>query len=152
MASALARPLLARLARPAARSSLTITRSLSTTPLRRSDHGPPVIQGSGAKAGTVPTDEEQATGLERVELLGKMEGIDVFLREPDWTKKGTMADPVLVPSLATERIVGCTGYPPEEHRTLWLTLHNDSKKGRCPECGNVFQLQFLGEEHDAHHH
>jgi len=101
MASALTRPLVARLARPAIRNSVAITRCISTTPRRLSDHGPPIIQGPGAKPGTVPTDEEQATGLERLQLLGRMEGVDVFLREPDWSKKGTMADPVLVPSLVS---------------------------------------------------
>lgn len=36
----------------------------------------------GAKPGTMPTDYEQATGLERLELLGKMHGIDVFDMRP----------------------------------------------------------------------
>ena len=38
--------------------------------------------GPGAKPGTVPTDLEQATGLERLELLGKMQGVDVFDMRP----------------------------------------------------------------------
>jgi hypothetical protein len=29
----------------------------------------------GAKPGTIPTDLDQATGLERLELIGKMQGI-----------------------------------------------------------------------------
>jgi len=36
----------------------------------------------GAKPGTVPTDLEQATGLERLEILGKMQGIDIFDMRP----------------------------------------------------------------------
>lgn len=36
----------------------------------------------GALPGTTPTDVEQATGLERFELLGKMQGIDVFDMKP----------------------------------------------------------------------
>jgi cytochrome c oxidase subunit 5b len=36
----------------------------------------------GAQPGTVPTDLEQATGLERLEILGKMQGIDVFDMRP----------------------------------------------------------------------
>lgn len=36
----------------------------------------------GAAPGTVPTDYEQATGLERLEILGKMQGIDVFDMRP----------------------------------------------------------------------
>jgi cytochrome c oxidase subunit 5b len=37
---------------------------------------------SGAQPGTVPTDIDQATGLERLEILGKMQGIDVFDMKP----------------------------------------------------------------------
>lgn len=44
----------------------------------------------GAKSGTVPTDVEQATGLERLELIGKMQGIDIFdMRPLDASRKGT---------------------------------------------------------------
>ena len=43
----------------------------------------------GAKPGTVPTDIDQATGLERLEILGKMQGIDVFDMKPlDASRKG----------------------------------------------------------------
>jgi cytochrome c oxidase subunit 5b len=44
----------------------------------------------GAKPGTVPTDLEQSTGLERLELLGKMRGYDIFdMRPLDASRKGT---------------------------------------------------------------
>lgn len=44
----------------------------------------------GAKAGTVPTDLEQSTGLERLEILGKMQGIDIFDMKPlDASRLGT---------------------------------------------------------------
>ncbi|KAJ5232235.1 Cytochrome c oxidase subunit 4 [Penicillium chermesinum] len=44
----------------------------------------------GAKPGTVPTDYIQATGLERLELIGKMQGIDIFdMRPLDASRKGT---------------------------------------------------------------
>lgn len=43
----------------------------------------------GAKPGTVPTDYLQATGLERLELIGKMQGIDIFdMRPLDASRKG----------------------------------------------------------------
>jgi cytochrome c oxidase subunit 5b len=43
----------------------------------------------GAAPGTVPTDLEQATGLERLEILGKMQGIDIFDMKPlDSSRKG----------------------------------------------------------------
>lgn len=40
------------------------------------------LVGPGAKPGTVPTDLEQATGLERLEILGKMESVDIFDMRP----------------------------------------------------------------------
>jgi len=40
------------------------------------------LLGPGAAPGTVPTDLEQATGLERLEVLGKMEGVDIFDMRP----------------------------------------------------------------------
>lgn len=44
----------------------------------------------GAKPGTVPTDLEQATGLERLEILGKMQGVDIFdMRPLDASRTGT---------------------------------------------------------------
>jgi len=56
----------------------------------------------GASPGTVPTDAEQATGLERLEILGKMEGIDVFdMRPLDASRKGVLHlsnPPVLRPA------------------------------------------------------
>ena len=43
----------------------------------------------GAKPGTIPTDYIQATGLERLELIGKMQGIDIFdMRPLDASRKG----------------------------------------------------------------
>jgi len=46
----------------------------------------------GALPGTVPTDLEQATGLERLEILGKMQGIDIFDMKPlDASRKGMLA-------------------------------------------------------------
>lgn len=43
----------------------------------------------GAKPGTTPTDVNQATGLERLELVGKMQGVDIFdMRPLDASRKG----------------------------------------------------------------
>lgn len=44
----------------------------------------------GAQAGTIPSDLEQATGLERLEILGKMQGVDIFDMKPlDASRLGT---------------------------------------------------------------
>lgn len=98
MLHALRLPIIAQASRPAFRSA-GIIRSLSTTP-RTLSSGPPLIYGPGSAPGEVPTDEQQATGLERLQLLGKVEGIDVFnMKKPEATKKGTMANPIQIPSL-----------------------------------------------------
>jgi len=150
-----------RAARPAilaARTSLkplpSLARAFSTTP-RTQSGGPPApqIYGTGGKSGAVPTDLEQATGLERLQLLGELEGINVFDDSPlDSSRLGTKTNPVMVQCLVrdtaiqcaiiltviiqdTERIVGCTGVPADSHDILWFNLEKD-KQARCTECGS----------------
>ncbi|EDR08555.1 uncharacterized protein LACBIDRAFT_173909 [Laccaria bicolor S238N-H82] len=149
-----------RAARPAvlaARASLnpssSALRAFSTSVRVSSGPPPPQLYGTGGKAGEVPTDLEQATGLERLQLLGELEGIDVFDDSPlDSSRIGTKADPILVPSYDVERMVGCSGSPADSHDVLWFMLRKE-KIARCTECGSVYKLDFHGEEHaDAHHH
>jgi len=131
----------------------TALRTLSTTTPRFSGPAPPSIFGEGAKPGEIPSDEQQATGLERFQLLGEMHGIDAFDLEPlDSSRVGTLEDPIKVFSLDTSRIVGCTGAPAESHELHWFNVTKE-KNRRCPECGSVYALDFQGvEHHDAHHH
>ncbi|KAL9714090.1 Cytochrome c oxidase subunit 4 [Leucoagaricus gongylophorus] len=129
------------------------SRTLSTT-FSVSSGGPPSpkLYGPGAKPGTVPTDLDQATGLERLQLLGETQGINVFDEEPlDSSRIGTKANPVLVPSYDVERIIGCTGVPADSHDVIWFNLHKD-KQGRCKECGSVYAIDFQGDEHHAEPH
>ena len=94
-----ARPAI-RAARASYKPSTSALRTFSTT-VRVQSGGPPPPQlyGEGAKDGTVPTDIEQATGLERLQLLGELEGVNVFDDSPlDASRLGTKANPVLVPS------------------------------------------------------
>lgn len=91
-------------ARASAKPSSSSLRAFSTS-VRVLSGGPPPPQlyGTGAKAGTVPTDIEQATGLERLQLLGELEGINVFDDSPlDASRLGTKANPVLVPSFVRD--------------------------------------------------
>ncbi|CAH0036707.1 unnamed protein product [Clonostachys solani] len=111
------------------------------------------LYGPGAQPGTVPTDLEQATGLERLEILGKMEGVDVFDMKPlDASRLGTLQDPIVVRSAGEEQFAGCTGFPVDSHTTLWLRLTKDRPLERCPECGSVYKMDYVGAEHDDHHH
>lgn len=60
--------------------------------------------GPGGNPGAIPTDYEQATGLERLEILGKMEGLDIFDTGPlDASRRGTMESPIVVQSFGEER-------------------------------------------------
>lgn len=110
--------------------------------------------GSGAAEGTVPTDLEQETGLARLELLGLREGIDVFDRRPlDASRKGTVADPIVVDSYENYRYVGCTGSPAGSHAVQWLKPTTE-KIARCWECGSVYTINDLSVpgEGDGHGH
>lgn len=75
-------------------------RSIATSVPRFEGHHAPVIQGQGSPVGTVASDQDQSTGLERFELLGKMEGVDVFEMRPlQADRLGTVKDPIKVPSM-----------------------------------------------------
>ncbi|KAI0833340.1 COX5B-domain-containing protein [Trametes gibbosa] len=134
--------------------AVVAARALSVSAARRSEHPPtPQIFGEGAKPGEIPTDENQSTGLERLQILGAIEGVDVFDLAPlDSSRIGTLADPIKVFSMEPERIIGCTGSPAESHELLWMNL-NGQKNRRCPECGSVYALDYQGAgEHTHEHH
>jgi len=105
----------------------------------------------GAPVGSIPTDINQSTGLERLELLGKMQGVDIFdMRPLDASRQGTMDDPIVVNSYGEEHYIGCTGYPVDSHTTRWLTISRDRPIERCDECGNVIKMKYIGPD-DPHH-
>jgi cytochrome c oxidase subunit 5b len=109
--------------------SLFTTR-LTFTEVRTADD----LLPPGAKPGTVPTDLEQATGLERLEILGKMQGIDIFDMKPlDASRMGTLDNPIIVKSFGDEQYAGCTGYPADSHVVVWLGLTRDRPLERCGE-------------------
>jgi len=111
------------------------------------------LLGPGAAPGTVPTDLDQATGLERLEILGKMEGVDIFDMKPlDSSRKGTFENPITVQSYGEEQYLGCTGSPADSHVVTWLTVSHDRPFERCPECGSTYKMDYLGPPVDAHAH
>ncbi|KAH3901627.1 probable Cytochrome c oxidase subunit 4, mitochondrial [Saccharomycodes ludwigii] len=113
--------------------------------------GPESLIGPGAKEGTVPTDFEQATGLERLELLGKLEGVEIFDTKPlDSSRIGTLENPIVVDSYDDYRYVGCTGSPADSHTVMWLKPTVD-KVARCWECGSVYAINPLGSKKNGHH-
>lgn len=110
--------------------------------------------GAGAQPGTIPTDIDQATGLERFEFLGKREGIDVFdVENPIFEGKGTYNDPYLVPTYVGYRYVGCRGKiseGEEDHKAYWMKVEGD-KLSRCWQCGTAFKGKYLGRPEHSHH-
>lgn len=115
-------------------------------------NGPESLIGQGAKEGTIPTDLEQATGLERLELLGKLEGIDVFDTKPlDASRRGTMKDPIVIDSYDDYRYVGCTGSPAGSHQVMWLKP-TVKQVARCWECGSVYKINPVGVQEPEHSH
>lgn len=81
--------------------SRTATRTFSITSTRLSGGAePPKLFGPGAPPGEIPSDELQATGLDRLELLAEMQGVSLFDEEPlDSSRLGTLDNPVKVYSL-----------------------------------------------------
>ncbi|KAG5439030.1 hypothetical protein PCANB_002362 [Pneumocystis canis] len=103
--------------------------------------------------GRVPSILEQATGIERFELLQKIEGKEAFDLEPlDASRLGTPKDPIIVKSLDKTRLIGCTGSPADSHDVLWFELSINQENSRCPECGSVYKLNFIGIENTHNHH
>ena len=93
------------------------SRAFSVSTARKSGHASPQLLGEGGKAGEVPTDINQSTGLERLQTLGFLEGIEVFDNQPlDSSRIGTLDNPVLVYSLVRFFLVFflilCVGLPP----------------------------------------
>ena len=101
-------------------------------------HSPPTevkserdLFAPGAAPGTVPTDLEQATGLERLEILGKMQGVDIFDMKPlDASRVGTFEDPIVVKSAGEELQAGCTGCPADSHVVRWCVVSCSTSGGR----------------------
>ena len=87
---------------------------------------------------TIPSDVEQATGLEKKELDALLSGVEdpfnLGINKGPW---GTKDKPKLVPSFFEERLVGCVC---EEDATYinWMKLQKGPAQ-RC-ECGHWFQL------------
>lgn len=67
-------------------------------------------------------------------------------------KTGTLTDPITVQSYGEEQYLGCTGVPVDSHVTIWLTVSKDRPIERCPECGSVYKMDYVGPDTDAHAH
>ncbi|KAK2195278.1 bifunctional Cytochrome c oxidase [Babesia duncani] len=73
-------------------------------------------------------------------MLGLLELYEYLKTSPFVGPFGTIKNPVLVPSILTERVVGCTGGAGEhEHVPLWFRCR-EGFLYRCGECDQIFML------------
>ncbi|XP_029962163.1 cytochrome c oxidase subunit 5B2 [Salarias fasciatus] len=112
-------------------------RACSTAVQLRSGVAARPLQRAMATVRGVPTDEEQATGLERRALQALKQGKDPYSILKPKQYAGTKEDPHIVPCIGTKRMVGCLC---EEDSTaiVWFWLHEGNAQ-RCP-CGFYYQL------------
>ncbi|XP_072912584.1 cytochrome c oxidase subunit 5B, mitochondrial-like [Hemitrygon akajei] len=96
------------------------------------------VPGRRLASGGIPTDEEQATGLEKIIMQAMKTGKDPYnvLKPKEYA--GTKSDPHIVPSITNKRLVGCVC---EEDNTsvIWFWLH-EGETQRCPSCGAHYKL------------
>uniref|UniRef100_A0A671TA42 Cytochrome c oxidase subunit 5B, mitochondrial n=1 Tax=Sinocyclocheilus anshuiensis TaxID=1608454 RepID=A0A671TA42_9TELE len=92
----------------------------------------------GRFASGIPTDDEQATGLEKIVLEASKRGTDPYSILKPQEYAGSKQDPHIVPSITNKRIVGCVC---EEDNTavVWFWLHQGEAQ-RCPSCGTYYKL------------
>uniref|UniRef100_A0A3Q4B138 Cytochrome c oxidase subunit 5B, mitochondrial n=1 Tax=Mola mola TaxID=94237 RepID=A0A3Q4B138_MOLML len=116
-----------------------LLRACLTTPVRLRSA---VVSGASRRALAtvkgIPTDEEQATGLERRALQALKHGKDPYSMLKPKEYAGTKEDPHIVPCIGTKRLVGCLC---EEDNTaiVWFWLHEGNAQ-RCPSCGSHYKL------------
>lgn len=64
---------------------------------------------------------------------------------------GTLTKPIVVTGFGPEQYIGCTGSPADSHTTIWLVTSRDRPIERCPECGSVYQFEYVGPPDEEHH-
>ncbi|CAI9618169.1 unnamed protein product [Staurois parvus] len=88
--------------------------------------------------GGIPTDEEQATGLERKILLAMKKGQDPYSTQSNSGPPGTKEHPIIVPSINKQRLVGCI-CEEDNSAVIYFWIH-EGEVNRCPECGSHYKL------------
>ncbi|XP_029465563.1 cytochrome c oxidase subunit 5B, mitochondrial-like [Rhinatrema bivittatum] len=128
-------------------ASAGLLRALNRAALRAVVAGNPLGRGSvrAMSAGGIPTDEEQATGLERKTLQALKKGLDPYSIFKPKAYAGTKEDPHIVPSINKQRLVGCI-CEEDNSAIIWFWVHQGEAQ-RCPSCGAYYKLTH----HDLPH-
>ena len=58
----------------------------------------------------------------------------------------------MVKSAGDEQYAGCTGCPADSHTVKWLAMSRNRPLERCPECGSVYRMEYVGPPDDPHGH
>ncbi|XP_040499096.1 cytochrome c oxidase subunit 5B, mitochondrial-like [Ursus maritimus] len=93
---------------------------------------------SMASGGGVPTDDDQATGLEREVMKAARKGPDPYNILAPKAAAGTKEDPNLVPSITKKQIAGCI-CKGDDSIVILFWLHKGEPQ-RCPSCGTHYKL------------
>uniref|UniRef100_A0A8D2JHN2 Cytochrome c oxidase subunit 5B, mitochondrial n=1 Tax=Varanus komodoensis TaxID=61221 RepID=A0A8D2JHN2_VARKO len=105
---------------------------------RGKDRSHPLFKTINQSIVGIPTDEEQATGMERKVMEALKKGLDPYSMFPPKKHAGTKEDPTLVPSVTDKRIVGCI-CEEDSSSIIWFWVHK-GEMHRCPSCGAHYKL------------
>ncbi|CAH2322066.1 cytochrome c oxidase subunit 5B, mitochondrial-like [Pelobates cultripes] len=86
----------------------------------------------------LPTDEQQATGLEKRAIQSLSKGKDPYSILKPKSYLGTKEDPHIVPSINQKRLVGCV-CEEDNSQIIWFWVH-EGELHRCPSCGSHYKL------------
>ncbi|XP_006837557.1 PREDICTED: cytochrome c oxidase subunit 5B, mitochondrial-like [Chrysochloris asiatica] len=112
--------------------------ALATQALRtRCPNGVTTVR-SMASGGGVPTDDEQATGMEREVMMAAWKEQDPYNMLAPKAAAGIKDNPNLVPAITNKRIVGCI-CEEDNSAVIWFGLHKGDAQ-QCPNCGTHCKL------------
>ncbi|XP_036625441.1 cytochrome c oxidase subunit 5B, mitochondrial-like [Trichosurus vulpecula] len=93
---------------------------------------------SMATGGGIPSDEEQATGLEREIMMPSRHDLDPYNMLAPKAVPETKEEPNLVPSTTDKQIVGSI-CEEDNSAVIWFWLHKGETQ-HCPNCGTCYKL------------
>ena len=81
-------------------------------------------------------------------MMGIIELYEYLKGSPMIGPFGTIENPVLIPSVTTERIVGCTGGTGDDEHMILFFRCQEGFLYRCGECDQVFMHVRVVYEHE----